>query len=71
MNSVDMANALIHRAKHLQEFTVEVQVPEDFRFNGLIPFDMTINDGMISAKVYALDFDEAVKRLDDFLEGQK
>jgi hypothetical protein len=66
-----MANALIHRAKNLQEFTVEVEVPEDFRFNGLIPFDMTINEGMISAKVFALDFDEAVKRLDDFLEGQK
>jgi hypothetical protein len=32
---------------------------------------MTINEGMISAKVFALDFDEAVKRLDDFLEGQK
>jgi CRISPR/Cas system-associated protein Cas10 (large subunit of type III CRISPR-Cas system) len=66
-----MANALINRAKNLQEFTVEVEVPEDFRFNGLIPFDMTINEGMISAKVFALDFDEAVKRLDDFLEGQK
>jgi hypothetical protein len=26
---------------------------------------------MIKAKVYALDFDEAVQRLDDFLEGQK
>jgi hypothetical protein len=71
MNSVDMANALIDRAKNLQEFIVETEVPEDFRFNGLIPFDMTINEGMISAKVFALDFDEAVKRLDDFLEGQK
>ena len=71
MNSVDMANALISRAKNLQEFTVETEVPEDFRFNGLIPFDMKIEDGMIKAKVYALDFDEAVQRLDDFLEGQK
>jgi hypothetical protein len=71
MNSVDMANALISRAKNLQEFTVETEVPEDFRFAGLIPFDMKIEDGMIKAKVYALDFDEAVQRLDDFLEGQK
>ena len=71
MNSVDMANALINRAKNLQEFIVEVEVPDDFRFNGLIPFDMKIEDGMISAKVYAIDFNEAVQRLDDFLEGQK
>jgi hypothetical protein len=36
MNSVDMANNLIHRAKNLQEFVVETDVPEDFRFNGEI-----------------------------------
>jgi hypothetical protein len=71
MNSVDMANALINRAKNLQEFNVEVEVPEGFMFNGVIPFDMTINGDKLTAKVYALDFDEAVKRLDDFLEGQK
>ncbi len=71
MNSVDMANALIDRAKNLQEFTVETEVPDDFRFNGLIPFDMKIEDGVIKAKVFALDFDEAVQRLHDFLEGQK
>ena len=71
MNSVDMANALINRAKNLQEFTVETDVPEGFRFNGVIPFDMTIDGDKLSAKVYALDFEEAVNRLNDFLEGQK
>jgi len=71
MNSVDMANNLIHRAKNLQEFVVETDVPEDFRFNGVIPFDMQIKDSIISAKVMALDFDEAVARLDNFLESCK
>jgi hypothetical protein len=71
MNSVDMANNLIHRAKNLQEFVVETDVPEDFRFNGEIPFDMQIKDSIISAKVMALDFDEAVTRLDTFLESCK
>jgi hypothetical protein len=42
MNSVDMANDLIFRAKNLQEFTVETTVPEDFRFNGVVTFDITI-----------------------------
>jgi hypothetical protein len=66
-----MANNLIHRAKNLQEFVVETDVPEDFRFNGVIPFDMQIKDSIISAKVMALDFDEAVTQLDNFLESCK
>jgi hypothetical protein len=71
MNSVDMATALINRAKNLQEFVIETDVPEDFRFNGLIPFDMQIKDNVISAKVYAIDFNEAVSRLDEYVEQCK
>jgi hypothetical protein len=66
-----MANNLIFRAKHLEEFTVTTDVPEDFRFNGVIPFDMTIEDSVIYAKVFAVDFNEAVERLNNFLESCK
>ena len=71
MNSVDMANNLIFRAKHLQEFIVTTEVPEDFRFNGVVPFDMQIVDNQIEAKVWAVDFNEAVTRLNEFLETCK
>jgi hypothetical protein len=71
MNSVDMAHDLIFRAKNLQEFTVETTVPEDFRFNGVVPFDITMENNVICAKVFAVDFNEAVKRLDEFLETCK
>jgi hypothetical protein len=71
MNSVDMANHLIFRAKNLQEFVVETDVPEDFRFNGVVPFDMEIVDGVISAKVLAVDFDEAVAVFDKWLGEQQ
>jgi hypothetical protein len=67
MNSVDMTNDLIFRAKNLNEFTVTTEVPDDFRFNGEIPFDMQIKDSIIIAKVWAVDFDEAATRLDNFL----
>lgn len=67
MNSVDMANNLIFRAKNLHEFTVTTEVPDDFRFNGEIPFDLQIKDNIIYARVWAVDFNEAAKRLDDFL----
>jgi hypothetical protein len=62
-----MANNLIFRAKNLQEFVVETDTPEDFRFNGVIPFDMSITDGVISAKVLAIDFEEAVNLFDNWL----
>lgn len=71
MNSVDMATNLINRAKSLQEFTIETDVPVDFRFNGLVPFDMTISEGIITAKVFGIDFDEAVHRLNEYLETCK
>jgi hypothetical protein len=66
-----MANALIHRAKNLTEFVVTTEVPENFRFNGMVPFDLQINEGEIAAKVYALDFDEAVNIFDKWLETCK
>ena len=71
MNSVDMANNLIFRAKNLQEFVVETNTPDDFKFNGVVPFDMTIVEGVISAKVLAIDFDEAVNIFDKWLETCK
>ena len=71
MNSVDMANNLIFRAKNLQEFIVETDVPENFRFNGVVPFDMEIVEGVISAKVLAFDFDEAVAVFDKWLGEQQ
>ena len=71
MNSVDMANNLIFRAKNLHEFTVTTEVLDEFKFNGEIPFDMQIKDNLIYAKVWAVDFDEAAKRLDDFLKSCK
>lgn len=71
MNSVDMTNALINRAKNLQEFTVSTSVPDDFRFNGLVPFDLQIKEGIIEAKVLGLDFDEAVGTFDKWLETCK
>ena len=71
MNSVDMANNLIFRAKNLQEFIVTTNVPEDFRFNGVIPFDIEIKENIIYAKVFGIDFNEAVHKLDAWLETCK
>jgi hypothetical protein len=63
-----MANNLIFRAKNLQEFIVTTEIHDDFKFNGLIPFDMEIVGSIVEAKVWAIDFDEAVKKLHEYLE---
>jgi hypothetical protein len=69
MNSVDMAHALIHRAKNLQEYTIELDLTEPLRLNGVVPFDITIKDQLLVAKVYAVDFDEAVSMVHNYLES--
>ena len=71
MNSVDMANNLIFRAKNLQEFIVITEVPKDFRLDGVVPFDINIAEGILEAKVWSVDFNEAAHRLNEFLETCK
>ena len=71
MNSVDMANNLIFRAKNLTEFVVTTEVPENFRLNGVVPFSIHIIEGILEAKIWAIDFNEAVHRLNEFLETSK
>lgn len=71
MNSVDMMHNLINRAKNLNKFVITTSVPEDFRFNGLVPFDLQIKEGEIEAEVYGIDFDEAVHTFDKWLETCK
>ncbi len=69
MNSADMATNLIFRAKNLQEFTVTTEVPDSFRFQGAVPFDLQIADGVITARIWAIEFNEAVARLNEFLQN--
>jgi hypothetical protein len=64
-----MAQALIHRAKNLQKYAVELELTEPLRLNGVIPFDISIKDHMLVAKVYAVDFDEAVSMVHNYLES--
>lgn len=71
MNSADMATNLIFRAKNLQEFTVTTEVPNGVNFNGVVPFDITIRGTTLEARVWAVDFEEAVNRLNQFLQNDE
>ena len=67
----DIMDHFINRAKNLQEFTICVNVPHDFKFNGVVPFDINIRDDEIEAKVWAVNFEEAINRLDEWIETCK
>ena len=67
----DLTENLIFRAKNLVEFEVETEVPEDFSFNGQVPFDLKIKDNIMIAKVWAVDFNEAAQRLNEYLESNR
>jgi hypothetical protein len=69
MNSVELANNLINRAKNLQEFTITTKISGKPRFKGEVPFDMTIKGNVLTAKIYAVDIDEANDKLDNFLKN--
>ena len=69
MTAKDVFDNLIFRVKHMNEFIVITDVPPKFRFNGVVPFDMNIKENVITAKVWAVDFDEAAQRLDDYLNS--
>lgn len=65
----DLTDTLIFRAKNLVEFECQTEVPENFSFNGIIPFDMSIKNNIITAKIWAIDTKEAARKLAEYLES--
>lgn len=60
----------IHRLKQLQEYIVEVEIPEGLTLNGVFPFDATIYDNVGRFKVYAVSREEAVNTIKEYLQKQ-
>lgn len=60
------AKDVISRAKNLQEFEVQVQLPEYFRFSGRVPFDMEIVGDQAFVKVLAESIEEATRRAKEY-----
>ena len=68
MNSVDMANDLINRARNLKVFEVERELTDNgILFDGEVPFDMRANQTTAWFKVYAVTLEEAEAQVDTWL----
>jgi hypothetical protein len=68
MNSAEMAQELIDRAKQLKKFRIVVPVPETFEFRGRVPYDISIADEIMTVTVHAVNLKEAQSRVNKFLQ---
>lgn len=60
-------NTVLERVMNLQTFKVVVELPDEFEFNGRVPYDMSIKDGMVTMHIPALTLKEARALADQFL----
>lgn len=69
MKKTDVTSYL-EKVKNMEYFTVKKQIDEPLPFNGVIPFDIKINKaGVASFKVLASSKDEALRKVDEWLDG--
>ena len=52
-------DVIMNRIKNLTEYEVQVHIPEDFEFNGVVPYDMSISGDTAWVKVIAATLEEA------------
>lgn len=55
------------RLKNLKEFTVEREIPDEFMFRGVIPFDIKISGTVGLFKIIAATQQEADSKVDEFI----
>ena len=60
---------VIDRARRMQDFEVQVEVPEDFRFMGTVPYDMEIVGNQAFVTVPAVSIEEAVQKANEFFQN--
>jgi hypothetical protein len=60
---------VMNRLKNLQEFEVVIDIPDEFIFNGTIPFDMVIDrDQSARVLVVAETQQEAEEKVEQFFK---
>ena len=68
MTPVD-TKAIINRIKNLQNFEVQIALPEDFHFFGKVPFDMDIVGDQAFVKLLAENMEEATTKVREYFYG--
>ena len=61
-------DAVMDRIKNLEEYEVQITVPEDFQFEGPVPYDMSIAGGIAWVRVIATSLEEATIKANEYFE---
>ena len=64
----EITENLITKAKSMQKFRIVKPQPENFIFNGKVPFDISIKEEVMVFSVYALNLAEANAMVDKYLD---
>jgi hypothetical protein len=70
MNSVDMAQDLINRARNLQRFEVVRELENGIMFDGAVPFDIKSNGTEFVIYSFAVTQEEAEANVDTWLKDR-
>ena len=62
--------AVMKRIQNLDEYEVHIDVPEEFHFDGPVPFDMEIAGGVAWVKVIAESMEEAKFKVNEYFESK-
>ena len=61
---------VMNRIKNLTEYEIQTQVPEDFVFDGPVPYDMSISGDTAWVKVIATSLEEAKMKVYEYFESK-
>ena len=62
-----IANELITKVMAMQIFEITQDLPDNFEFGGVVPFDLAIKNGKLTCKVPALTLQQAIDMVDRWL----
>ena len=57
---------LLNRIKNLQEFQVTLEMPDEFMFNGQIPWDLKVVDRTVTVKLLAETQEDADNKVFEY-----
>lgn len=61
-------DVIMNRIKNLTEYEIQVNIPEDFQFDGVVPYDMSISGDVAWVKVVAETMEEAKLKANEYFE---
>ena len=63
----EVIGTILNRIKNLRQFEVEVDLPDNFELNGVIPYDVSIKQNKGIFKVYASTLADAHTQINNYV----